>query len=183
MADGGDADWEMFCRGRGDETDHSCPVSTDEPVALEPEADEAPAEAPPSAVVSQFFAPVVGLPYPNSDGTNRREAVRGLRPRDRVRLTHRPDNPVDANAVAVLRTSDGRQLGYLPAALAADVVAAARQGTRYLALVSEVAGAAASDLLGIAPVRVRLLILALDGGATISMARAFLRAGAAKPTS
>jgi hypothetical protein len=97
--------------------------------------------------------------------------------------TRRACIPVDANAIAVLRESEGRQPGYLPAALAADLVAAARQGTRYLAVVGEVAGADREDLIAIAPVRVRLLILALEGGATIATARAFWRAGAAKPTS
>ena len=159
-----DADWAMFCRGgaRGEVA---------EPVALEPgdAEDAAPGNA---ATVRHFYTRVVGLPYPNADGTSRREAVTGLRRWERVRLVHRPDNPADANAVAVLRVSDERQLGYLPAAAAADVVVAARGGTRYLALVAQVSGG--DDLLSIGqPLRAEIVVLALERGASKSMARRY----------
>src|SRR3954470_6117339 len=99
MAYGGDADWEMFCRGRGDDSAEpfgmpgggSGDVSVGGPVALEPADDDDGAAERPGAAVRHFFARVVGLPYANSDGTSRREAVRGLRRWDRVRLVHRPD--------------------------------------------------------------------------------------------
>ena len=124
--------------------------------------------------VRHFHARVVGLPYPNSDGTSRREAVAGLQRWERVRLRHRPDNPVDSNAVAVLRETDERQLGYLPATLAKDVVAAARGGTRYLAVVHEISAPDPNDLIAVSPVRATLLMLALEGGATTAMARRHL---------
>ena len=118
-------DWEMFCRGR--------PSADDGPVPLEPEDSDEPTTG---AAVRHVTTRIVGIPYPNPDGTGRRDAVRALGRLDRVQLVHRPDNPVDRNAVAVLRHPDGHQLGYLPAAHAADVVAAARErGTRFLALV------------------------------------------------
>jgi hypothetical protein len=170
MAHGGDADWEMFCRGRRDEAFGG--VADAEPVTLEPPEEPVQNEDRSVGEVRHFFAPVVGLPYPNPDGTSRREAVRGLRPWERVHLVHRPDNPVDGNAVAVLRASDGRQLGFLPATLAAEVVEAARGGTRYLALVSEVTGAG-DDLISVAPVRARLLVLVLESGATKAQARRY----------
>jgi hypothetical protein len=160
-----DADWAIFCRaGGGDEADR-------QPVPLEPGDEAAAGESP---AVRHFQSRVVGIPYPNADGTSRREAVLGLRRWELVRLAHRPDNPVDRNAVAVLRVPDGRQLGYLPAAAAAEVVAAARAGTRYLALVGEVTGAR-DDLLSIGqPVRAEVVVLALERGATRSMARRYV---------
>ena len=76
----------------------------------------------------------------------------------------------------VVRPTDGRQLGYLRAALAKDVVAAARQGTRYLALVHQVTGA--DPLAGLSAgggqVGAVLLVLALEHGATKAMARRYL---------
>ena len=166
-----DADWAMFCRGGGGTE----PFTIDaEPVELEPGDDPPGAAAAGPRGVRHFIAPVVGLPYPNADGTSRREAVRGLRTWEKVQLVHRPDNPVDPNAVAVLRPADGRQLGYLPAATAAEVVAAARARTRYLAVVNDVTGGAADDLISVAPVRATLVVLALEPGATKAAARQYL---------
>jgi hypothetical protein len=171
MAHGRDADWEMFCRGRRDEAFGG--VADAEPVTLEPPEEPTGTENSSVGEIRHFFASVVGLPYPNPDGSSRREAVRGLGRWERVHLVHRPDNPVDCNAVAVLRASDGRQLGFLPATLAAEVVEAARGGTRYLALVSEVTGAG-DELISVAPVRARLLVLELRWGATRAQARQYL---------
>jgi hypothetical protein len=129
-----------------------------------------------SATVRHLFAKVVGVAYPNPDGSSRIEAVRALKPRDLVRLEHRPDNPVDANAVAVVRPADGRQLGYLRAALAKSVVSAARGGTRYLAVVHEVTGAdpLANLMPGGGQVGAVLLVLVLEGGAGKVAARQHL---------
>lgn len=171
-----DAEWQMFLRGAGGDAGPFCRAVDDEPVSLEPGEDSDVAAAAPAARVRHFFAPVVGLPYPNADGTSRREAVRGLRRRERVRLVHRPDNPVDANAVAVLRPADERQLGYLPAAVAKDAVTAARQGTRYVAMVSEVTGGDGDNLIYVQPVRARLLVLVLEGGAKKHDARRYMLA-------
>lgn len=171
-----DSDWDMFLRGtRGDASADPWSndrISASEPQELEPDpSSDAPAA---SGIVRHFHAPVVGLPYPNRDGTSRREAVTRLRRWERVRLRHRPDNPVDVNAVEVLRATDERQLGFLPATLAAEVVAAAHKGTRYLAVVSEVSGPSPDDLISVAPVRATLLVLVLEGGAAIVMARKYL---------
>ena len=69
------------------------------------------------------------------------------------------DNPVDANAVAVCRRNGG-QLGYLPAKLAADIVARLRQGFRFAAYLTEVTGGEEDKPnLG-----ANLLILAADPG-------------------
>ena len=170
-----DADWDMFLRGGG-AGDHpwSSAGASAEPVELEPAPPAAGELLPVAGTVRHFHARVVGLPYPNSDGTSRREAVAGLRRWERVRLRHRPDNPVDCNAVAVLRENDDRQLGYLPATLAKELVAAALSGTRYLAVVHEVSVPDPNDLIAVAPTRASLLVLALEGGATVAMARRHL---------
>jgi hypothetical protein len=171
MTHGGiDSDWDMFLRGRSDARDPFGGTSNG-PQELEPDLSD---DSPEKGRVRHFNAPVVGLPYPNADGTSRREAVAGLRRWERVRLRHRPDNPVDVNAVAVLRDSDERQLGYLPATLAAEVVESARQGTRYLAVVSEVSAPGPDDLIAVAPVGATLLLLVLESGATAAMARRHL---------
>jgi hypothetical protein len=176
-----DADWEMFCRGRAEPGDApwATPGAGDHAVPLAPDdgTDAAGAAGPggSSGTISHVHTRIVGVVYPNPDGTSRRDAVRTLRRLDLVRLAHRPDNPVDVNAVAVLREPDGHQLGYLPATLAKDVVGAARErGTRYLALVTEVTGVGPDDLISVAPVGASLLLMALDGGATRAQARRYL---------
>jgi hypothetical protein len=157
------ADWEMFCRGRSSQDD--------EPVRLEP--DDA-AEAGADASVRHVTTRIVGISYPNPDGTGRRDAVRALRRLDRVRLVHRPDNPVDPNAIAVLRDPDGHQLGYLPAAHASEMVAPARdRGTRFLALVAAISGDA-DDMLSVGAIGAEVVLLVLEAGATKAMARQYL---------
>ena len=169
-----DTDWDMFCRGSATSDPWSSPGASSEPQELEPARSPAGEPVPVVGTVRHFHARVVGLPYPNSDGTSRREAVAGLRRWERVRLRHRPDNPVDPNAVAVLRETDERQLGYLPATLAKDLVAAAREGTRYLAVVDEVSAPDPGDLIAVVSTRATLLVLALEGGATTATARRHL---------
>lgn len=68
-----------------------------------------------------FIFPVVGVSY-------RQEAVRRCRPGDKVLLRAQPDNPHDPNAIAVYNT-DGEQLGFVPAALAARMAGLAAAGT------------------------------------------------------
>ena len=173
-----DADWEMFCRGRAADSFATGPEGAGERQELEPDAtargvDDCGGPAT-TGGVHHFHARVVGLPYPNSDGTSRRDAVSGLRRWERVYLSHRPDNPVDLNAVEVSRAGDRRQLGFLPAALAADIVAAAREGTRFLAVVADVSASPPGELIAAAPVRAELLVLALEDGAPVSAARRYL---------
>lgn len=172
-----DPDWEMFCR-RYDPAGNALSFAdrlgvADGPVELAPSDDESSGEG--EAIVRHFVAKVVGVGFPNEDGTSRRDAARGLRRMELVQLAHRPDNPVDANAVAVI-APNGRQVGYLRASLAKGVVRAARdEGTRYLALVHEVTGAGPPDLIVAGEqVGATLLVLALQRGATKAAARRYL---------
>lgn len=73
-------------------------------------------------------ASVVGLPYPNPDGSSRMEVARSLQLGDLVVMVREPHNPYDAFAVAVYKAEgewplitwkpDG-QIGYIPRGLAA----------------------------------------------------------------
>src|SRR5687767_11572438 len=85
-----DSDWEMFCRAgtgtghrrAGDEdapwVEVTSRVPTLEPVRLAPDEDASGAHAASAGEpsVRHLYAKVVGLPYPNEDGTSRRDVVR-----------------------------------------------------------------------------------------------------------
>src|SRR5687768_384097 len=96
-----DADWEMFCRGRAASADApwatSGAVDDAVPLNLDDAADAAGAASlgGSGGTISHIHTRIVGVVYPNPDGTSRRDAVRTLRRLDLVRLAHRPDNPVD----------------------------------------------------------------------------------------
>lgn len=57
---------------------------------------------------------VVGVDYPNADGSNRRFEIEMCRPGDAIELRHEPTNEHDPRAVAVWRAGGG-QMGYLTA--------------------------------------------------------------------
>jgi DNA-directed RNA polymerase subunit RPC12/RpoP len=67
-----------------------------------------------------FYSKVAGVSHQNANGTSRQEIIRRCRAGERLTLVCDPLNPVDPNAVMVLR-SNGEQLGYLTAHLAADL--------------------------------------------------------------
>ena len=89
--------------------------------------------------VWHFFSKVVGVTYQNPDGSDRQTIIAECEPLERLELVNEGDNPVDANAIAVRRSSGG-QLGYMSAALAAEVVARHRKGYRHCAYVTAVTG-------------------------------------------
>ena len=67
-----------------------------------------------------FDGKVAGTTHRNPDGTSRQQIALTLAPHDELTLQAEPDNPWDANAIAVL-TAGGEQLGYLEARLAREV--------------------------------------------------------------
>lgn len=82
-----------------------------------PQSPQAPSRScvpqqPPLGTDYEFRTHVAGVTY-----ENRAPAIRTLRVGDAVVLKRQPDNPKDANAIAV-QTVDSRSLGFLPAALA-----------------------------------------------------------------
>ncbi|RYF11048.1 MAG: hypothetical protein EOO77_20260, partial [Oxalobacteraceae bacterium] len=57
---------------------------------------------------------VVGIEFPNADGSNRRSEAMMTLPGDPVELLPEPKNKHDSNAIAVI-SSSGVQLGYVNA--------------------------------------------------------------------
>jgi hypothetical protein len=117
---------------------------------------------------SFLFSELKGLPYPhirtictkvrgvsfnNPDGTSRQDVIRSLcHPGDALLLTREPGNPVDRNAIGVIRVSrgpDGKAaftelLGYLSKEIAQDLGPFFEDGPVGLAEIVEVTG----DLAG-----------------------------------
>jgi len=82
---------------------------------------------------------VVGVTRQNHDGSDRQEIARGCRGGERLTLRREPDNPQDANAVAVFR-ANGEQVGYLSAGVAEQLAPLLDAGAPVTAEVSEVTG-------------------------------------------
>jgi len=74
--------------------------------------------------ISYFYSRVTGVTYRNEDdGSSRQSIIRDFADiGDSIALYHEPENPHDANAIAVHLAKNGRKLGYLPARTAAGLV-------------------------------------------------------------
>jgi hypothetical protein len=82
---------------------------------------------------------VVGVTRHNHDGSDRQEIAQACRGGERLTLRREPDNPQDANAVAVVR-GNGDQVGYLSAGVAEQIAPLLDAGAPITAVVSEVTG-------------------------------------------
>jgi hypothetical protein len=71
---------------------------------------------------SSFFTKIVGVTHPNKDGKSRQRLIAKCRVGETLVLVREPDNPVDSNAIRVVRLN-GEQLGYIPAHVAANGLA------------------------------------------------------------
>jgi hypothetical protein len=89
------------------------------------------------AKVSHFRTRIAGTRHKNVDGSSRTRLIGRLEPLDRLHFEHEPTNPHDPNAVRVLG-EDGRQVGYLPREVAADVVEKSRRGHEFACFVEDV---------------------------------------------
>ena len=89
--------------------------------------------------VRHFRTAVAGVAHNNRDGTSRQEIISRCSIGERLRVKHEKDNPVDPNAVALLR-QNGEQVGYLKADLAAEIVQKGTQGWRYAAVIQQIDG-------------------------------------------
>jgi len=89
--------------------------------------------------VQHFRTAVAGVAHNNRDGTSRQEIISRCSVGERLRVKHEKDNPVDPNAVALLR-QNGEQVGYLKADLAAEIVQKGAQGWRYAAVIQQIDG-------------------------------------------
>lgn len=54
---------------------------------------------------------VVGVTFPNEDGSSRRDIILEMRGDEPIELVREPNNQYDANAIKVL--ADGKQIGYI----------------------------------------------------------------------
>ena len=79
-----------------------------------------PARSAVSTPVRAYHSRIAGTSQRNEDGTKRQTLVAALYEGEELALVPEPDNPHDANAIAVLDRR-GRQLGYLPAETAKDL--------------------------------------------------------------
>jgi hypothetical protein len=94
-----------------------------------------------------YFTKVVGVSRVNRDGTSRQEIIARCRQWEEVRFVPEVDNPVDANAIAVVR-ANGEQIGYLRQNLAEVVADCMKDGWRYFPIIKAILsdGVASHDL-------------------------------------
>ena len=79
---------------------------------------------------------VVGSRFDNRDGTSRRQEIEHLQRGDFVALLPEPDNPADANAIAVF-SHNGVQIGYLAAERAPWITRIMARGNEVIAVLQE----------------------------------------------
>ena len=85
---------------------------------------------------------VVGIQYPNADGSNRRFEIELCAPGDPIHLLREPANKHDEYAVAVF-SQRGQQIGYLLAERAPWIGAKLSAGEEYHAIFQGLVGVAA----------------------------------------
>ena len=97
----------------------------------------------------EFYTKVVGVTYEGRQRLiSRLNNNEELEENTELVLKREPDNPYDANAVAVL-TLDGQKLGHLAREIAQNVSRSMAAGRRYRAYVSSVTGGDAGMAYGI----------------------------------
>jgi hypothetical protein len=89
-------------------------VSVSDPEALEAEGV--------AVAGSSFFTKIAGVTHRNKDRKSRQFLIAQCRVGEELILEREPGNPVDSNAIKVLRVT-GEQLGYIPAHVAASGLA------------------------------------------------------------
>jgi hypothetical protein len=92
--------------------------------------------ADPSDRIVQAAMNAAGIEFANEDGTSRMEIVDRCVPYEQLVLRREPDNPHDANAIAIFRKS-GEQIGYVRRRTAADIVERAKNGYGHYAFFRE----------------------------------------------
>ena len=80
---------------------------------------------------------VSGVSHNNRDGTNRQQIISRCSVGELLRLKAEDDNPVDPNAVAVIRLN-GEQLGFLNCEDAEEVHKGSQQGWLYAAIINKI---------------------------------------------
>ena len=88
----------------------------------------------------EFQTKVVGVTFENADGATRQRIIAKCGIGEDIDLVPEPDNPHDANAVAVKRRGTGEQIGYLSRDVAGRLVEQAESGTAFSAEIHEIIG-------------------------------------------
>src|ERR1700740_1791548 len=86
-----------------------------------------------------IFTKVAGASHRNQNGSDRQRILRRCTAAEELRLIAEPDNPFDANAIAVCR-GNGEQLGYLGQRLAEEMHRWMARGENWSAVLTEVTG-------------------------------------------
>jgi hypothetical protein len=71
----------------------------------------------PDSKPKSFHTKIAGVTYSNDDGTDRQKIIRRCKVGEALTLVREPGNPVDPNAIKILRQT-GEQLGYISAGVA-----------------------------------------------------------------
>jgi hypothetical protein len=98
---------------------------------------------------------VVGIPYPNADGSSREAEARLCAAGEPVDLVPEPDNPEDQHAVKVV-SARGVQLGYIASGRAVLVARRIAGGDEAIAIFHQLAEPEPGQPLRVAYVRARI---------------------------
>lgn len=86
-----------------------------------------------------FYTKVVGVTFPNDDGSSRQQILKRCRRGEYLTLVYSPV-PQDRNAVKVCRASTGEQIGWLSRELAAEIGPLLKKGRRFDARIASLTG-------------------------------------------
>lgn len=62
-------------------------------------------------MIKDIYIKVVGVSFPNPDGSSRQEVIAQIKPSDFIELRREHNNPYDSNAIAVY--FENQQVGYV----------------------------------------------------------------------
>ena len=79
------------------------------------------------ANVRHIYSKVYGVTRENEDGSSRQRIILGCSPGEELAIEPEPDNPVDENALKIVRRN-GEQIGYVKAELASELRHKLRDG-------------------------------------------------------
>jgi len=85
------------------------------------------------------FAKVVGVTFPNDDGSERQKILKRCKVGDRLLLEHDPNNEYSSMAIDVLRTN-GQQVGHAPEYLAERIISELADGCGAVGVVTSITG-------------------------------------------
>ncbi len=89
--------------------------------------------------VRHFHTKIVGVTHKNADGSDRQKLIAQCQRLETLTLDHEENNAHDPNAVRVCR-GNGKQLGYLSAELAEEIVRKNAKGFRFAAIIKDITG-------------------------------------------